>query len=67
MGILGRLMGTAENTARGGRATGRPVRGTGKTNTRNVGGRMTRGLRRSQPAPPPSGGLGRLMGILRRR
>ena len=53
MGILGRLMGTAENTARGGRATGRPVRATGKTNTRNVGGRMTRGLRRSQPAPPP--------------
>jgi hypothetical protein len=73
MGILGRLMGTAET------ATGRGVRSTqGKGGTqRNVGGRVsgktlratpTSGrMRRGRSTPTTSGGIGRMVSNLLRR
>jgi len=73
MSILGRLMGTAENTARtaarGGR-TGRGMpRSTGRMSTGRGYGRATSGrVGRGRPTPGGSGGLGGLLGgLLRRR
>ncbi|WNV76204.1 hypothetical protein [Geodermatophilus sp. DSM 44513] len=71
MSILGRLMGTAENTARtaarGGRGRGMAPRGgmsTGRGYGRATSGRMGRG----RPATPAASGLGGLIGgLLRRR
>ncbi|TFV60850.1 UNVERIFIED_ORG: hypothetical protein E4P37_19275 [Bacillus sp. AZ43] len=68
MSILGRLMGTAETAARGaargGRGTGRPVRGMSARPVRR-GGTM-RGMGRGRATPATGGGIGRLVGGLLR-
>jgi hypothetical protein len=77
MGILSKLMGTAESAARGGgrAAAGRRTTGTGRRGmstgrTAATSGRMSRGTagrgRAGTPAPA-AGGLGKLLGSLRRR
>jgi hypothetical protein len=72
MSILGRLMGTAENTARtaarGGR-TGRGMpRSTGRMSTGRGYGRATTGRAGRGRATPAASGLGGLIGgLLRRR
>ncbi len=72
MSILGRLMGTAENTARSAARGGRMNRGmaprggmsTGRGYGRTTSGRVGRG----RATPAASGGLGGLLGgLLRRR
>lgn len=68
MGILGKLMGTAQSASRGGRTT-RPTRARARTTGmgRGMGGGMGRGMGRRQ-APTATGGLGGLVGsFLRRR
>ncbi|MGY1724563.1 hypothetical protein [Blastococcus sp. SYSU DS0533] len=64
MSILGKLMGTAQSAARGGRGTGRAAAGRGM-------GRATtarRGTGRGRATPATTGGVGRLVqGFLRRR
>ena len=73
MSILGRLMGTAENTARsaarGGRAGRGMPRSTGRMSTGRGYGRATSGRAgRGRPATPAASGLGGLLGgLLRRR
>jgi hypothetical protein len=71
MSILGRLMGTAENTARSAARGGRMNRGmaprggmsTGRGYGRTTSGRVGRGR-----ATPAAGGLGGMLsGLLRRR
>jgi hypothetical protein len=72
MGILSRLMGTAENTATragrsAGRGAGRPTTGRRgmKTPTPRGGGGRAGGMRRGSATPPAaSGGLGKLLGSL---
>jgi hypothetical protein len=73
MGILSKLMGTAENTARGGRterSAGRPAaRGRGGMST-GRGGRSTgraRGASGGRAGTAASGGLGRLFQSFKRR
>jgi hypothetical protein len=82
MGILSRLMGTAESAARGGRtggraATGRRTTGTGRRGTSTgrtaaTSGRMSRGTTsrgtggRGRAATPAAGGLSKLLGSFRR-
>jgi hypothetical protein len=67
MGILSRLMGTAEGTAaRTGRSAGRSA--TGGRNMKAAtprGGGLGRSMRRGNVTPPAaSGGLGKLLGSL---
>ncbi len=75
MGILNRLLGTAETTARRGAATGRGAArrtgtGRGMATGRGMGrNRMasptpTRRMGRGAPTTAASGGLGRLLGSL---
>jgi hypothetical protein len=80
MGILSRLMGTAESAARGGRtggraATGRRTTGTGRRGmgtgrTAATSGRMSRGTTsrgtRGRAGTPAAGGLSKLLGSFRR-
>jgi hypothetical protein len=70
MSILGKLMGTAENAARGagrgGRGTARPTRGMARSTGRRS--MPARGMGRGRATPATSGGIGRLVeGFLRRR
>ena len=67
MSILGKLMGTAESTARnaarGGRGAARPGRGMARST-----GRTSRGMGRGRATPPTAGGIGGIVsGLLRRR
>ncbi len=75
MGILNRILGTAETTARRGAATGRGAAGrastgrgmaTGRGMGRNrmASGTPTRRYGRGAPTTAASGGLGRLLGSL---
>ncbi len=77
MGILSRLMGTAESAARGGRTGGRAAtpRRTASTGRRGMStgrttggmGRMSRGTAGTRRAgTPAAGGLGKLLGSFRR-
>ena len=71
MSILGKLMGTAENaargTARGGRGAARPARGMARP-ARGTRSGMGRGVGRGRATPASTGGIGRLVeGFLRRR
>ena len=72
MSILGRLMGTAENTARTAARSGRTGRGmprsTGRMSTGRGYGRTTSGRAGRGRATPAAGGLGGMLsGLLRRR
>jgi hypothetical protein len=78
MGILNRLLGTAETTARrgaaGGRgAAGRAATGRGMATGRGLGRKRmatptpSRRMGRGVPTTAASGGLGRLLGSLTRR
>jgi len=75
MGILSRLMGKAESTARTGRSAGRTAgrpatgrRGTKVATPRRGGGTGGRSMRRGAATPPAaSRGLGKLFGSLTRR
>ena len=72
MSILGRLMGTAENTARTAARGGRMNRGAaptrGRMSTGRGYGRATSGRVGRGRATPASGGLGGMLsGLLRRR
>ena len=78
MGILNRLLGTAETTARRGAATGRGAArrtgtgrgmatGRGMGRNRMASGTPTRRYGRGAPTTAASGGLGRLLGSLTRR
>jgi hypothetical protein len=68
MSILGRLMGTAENTARTAARSGRTGRGmprsTGRTSTGRGYGRATTGRAGRGRATPAASGLGGLIGGL---
>ena len=73
MGILSKMMGTAQGTAarsgRSGRATGRPAMGRKTMGTGRTSGGTARMARRTTAggrggAPAASGGLGKLLGSL---